>query len=220
MYALLDKSQIKVGPRQYSFAFFREYLTEQSVEFDIPFDYNGTDAIIINDDIKIVRVLDPTIPQYNPLTEQLAGPYYNVSVDPITGYYDVAPRDVSAIQNELIALAASTRYTKENAGIEVIVRGQTVNVGTTKEERATWHQLLTIIGDETIKFKFSSTLWIDISHADVKRVVDAIASYVQNLFVWEAEIVNKINATTSLPALIAIKEEIAPEVTPQIQPLV
>jgi hypothetical protein len=214
MYALLDKSQIKVGPRQYSLAFFREYLTEQSVEFDLPFEYNGTDAIIINDDIKIVRVLDPTTPAYNPLTEQLAGPYYDISVDPITGYYDVAPREIDSVKNELIALAAQTRYTKENAGIEVTVRGQTVKVGTTKEERATWHQLLTIIGDETIKFKFSSSLWIDISHADVKQVVDAIANYVQNLFVWEAEIVGRINAATSFPALIAIKEEIAPAVQP------
>ena len=216
MYALVDKSQIKVGPRQYHIAFFRDYLTDQSVEFDLPYSYTDSETIIINDDIKIVYVQDPTIPSYNPLTEQLAGPYYDTTVEPITGHYDIAPKNIDAIKNELIALAAEVRYEKENAGIELTVQNQQVKVGTTKEERSTWHQILTVIGEGTIKFKFSSSLWLDLTQSDVKQIVDAIVNYVQELFVWEAGMVDKINAATSSNEFIAIKEEIKPAVLPLI----
>lgn len=214
MYALLDKSQIKVGPRQYAVSFFQDYLDKNSISFELPFDYDQSESIIINSDIKIVKVSEPTVPAHNSLTEQLAGPYYDVTADPISGHYDVAPIAIDSIKNTLIALVAQERYKKEMSGFKMTVQGQEVHIGTDKEERATWHQILTVIGSDTIKFKFSSTVWMDLVLSDVEAVITALLGHVQGSFVWEAGIIARIEAAVSAEELILIKDEIVPVVNP------
>lgn len=208
MYALLHNSQIKVGPRQYAISFFQEYLNKNSIDFNLPFDYTELDTIIINNDIKIVKVQDPTIPSYNPLIEQLSGPYYDVSADPITGYFTIEPRNIEAIKNDLIALTAAKRYEKEMAGFDFTLQGNLVKINTTKEERAIWHQIFSVIGENTIKFKFSTTLWLDLNLNDVQSVITAIINHVQNCFIWESDILGQIESATDTNMLLTINSEI------------
>jgi hypothetical protein len=208
MYVLLDNSQIKVGPRQYAYSFFQDYLNNKSIDFSLPFDYTQQDTIVINDEIKIVKVQEPTIPSYNPLIEQLAGPYYDLTVEPITGYFNIEPRHLDAIKNELISLVAAKRYEKEMVGFEMTLQNNVVKINTTKEERATWHQMLSVIGDGSIKFKFSSTLWMDLTLIDIQSVVSEIVQYVQDCFIWEANIISQIELAADSSALLTINDEI------------
>ena len=208
MYALLDNNQIKVGPRQYAFSFFQDYLNKNYIDYTLPFDYNNNDTIVINENIKLVYVQEPTIPSYNPLIEQLAGPFYDISEEPITGYYTVEPRYLDSIKNELIALVASKRYEKEMVGFDMVIQDNTVHINTTKEERATWHQMLTVIGEGTIKFKFSSSLWLELNLTDIQSIVAAIVNHVQNCFIWEAGILDQIGVAVDSNELLVINDEI------------
>ena len=212
MYALLDKNNIKVGPRQYAVAFFRDYLKSQLVEYSLPFDYSGTDAIIINDDIKIVKVADPVLPAHNSTIEQLAGPFWNVNNDPITGYYDVADRDIVAVKNELSAKVADSRYTKEVAGCPVTIQATAVSVSTDRNDRNIWIQAASVMGDGVArKFKFNGGIWLDLTMADIQTIIGTIATHVQTAFEWEASKLAEIQNATTKEELAAIDAIIVEE---------
>ena len=77
-YALINNNQIKVGPRDYNVAFFRNYLEQNNIPTtSVPITYTGNDPIVITDTISIVPVAEPTTPECKPYTEQLAGPYWD-----------------------------------------------------------------------------------------------------------------------------------------------
>ena len=204
MYALLDKSQIKVGPRQYAVSFFKEYLDKNNVAFDLPFDFSD-ESIVISDDIKIVRVQDPTTPSYNSVTEQLAGPYYDTSVEPITGYYEVADRDLTAAKNDLKAKAAEERYRKECSGVKVTIQGTEVLIDTNRDARHIWFQSLMLLpAGVSQKFKFDREIWLNLTKDDISTVVTAIVAHVQDAFDWESAKIVEIDSAVDKVALEAV----------------
>lgn len=215
MYALIHNNEIKVGPRDYTFSFFRDYLIKQNILFDLPYEFSG-DRLEISSNIKIIKVQDPIIPTYNHLIEQLSGPYYDLTVEPVSAFYGVAPIAIDSIKNTLIALAATERRKKELSSFTMTIQGQDVIIHTDKEERATWHQLLSVIGDGVVKFKFSPTLWLDLVLSDVQSVIAAISNHVQSAFVWEAGINDEIKLSNSPEELIVIHGKILPVVTNSI----
>jgi hypothetical protein len=213
MYALIDKNEIKVGPREYSIAFFRDYLQTQNVEYSLPYEYSSQDAMIINDDIKIVKVAGPVIPDHNSITEQLAGPYWDITNDPITGHYEVADRDIIAIKNDLIARVADKRYTKEISGCKVTIQNTEVSVSTDRNDRNIWIQAATVMGDGVArKFKFDNGIWLELILADIQTIIGAIATHVQSAFEWEASKVTEIESANDKIALATIGDSITTEV--------
>ena len=204
MYALLDKSQIKVGPRNYTYSFFKEYLDNNNIIFDLPFDFADT-SLIINDDIKIVRVQDPIMPVHNSLTEQLAGPYYDISVEPITGYYTVADRDLTAAKNDLKAKAADERYRKECSGVKVTIQGTEVLIDTNRDARHIWFQSLMLLpAGVSQKFKFDREIWLNLTKEDISTVVSAMVAHVQGAFDWESAKIVEIDGAVDKVALEAV----------------
>lgn len=206
-YALLDNNQIKVGPRDWNRGFWDIYLNEVGIESDLPWVYNSEETIIINDNIKIVPVVDPTIPTYNSRTEQLAGPYWDVTKTPITGYYDIADIPLESAKNALKAIVAVNRYNQEVKGLNLTIQDVEVFVPTGRgQDRDIWLQSLVLLDDtDTIRYKFSSDIWLDLTKIEVKTIVDSIKAHVQAAFAWEYNKSVEIDAAQDKAALEAIE---------------
>lgn len=206
-YALLDNNQIKVGPRDYNRGFWDRYLEEVGVKSNLPWTYNEQEVITVNDDIKIVPVAEPVTPSYNSRTEQLAGPYWDVTQVPITGYYDVADQPLDSAKNSLKAEVAANRYNQEIKGLKLTVQDTEVFIATGRgQDRDIWLQSYVLMNDtDTIKYKFSTDVWKDLTKTEVKTIVDAIKNHVQDAFAWEANKIAEIDAAADKSALEAIQ---------------
>lgn len=207
MYALLDKGQIQVGPREYHKGIFNIYLEEKGIAFDLPFSYNGDETIQISESVKLVKVQPFSIPPYNTLTEELAGPFINTSVEPITGNYTVVDRPIAAVKQSLKDSLASNRYIKEIEGVKVTIQGQEVSIETNRgDDRNIWFQSFILLPEgSTQKFKFpKENIWIELTKTDIGTIVQAILSHVQSAFDWESGIANQIESATTKEELEAI----------------
>ena len=206
MYALIHNNQIKVGPRQYHYGFFNDYLESEGIEKNLPISYDSTETIVISDDAKIVFVVDPSIPSYNSLTEQLAGPFYDITKEPITGQYDVVDRPIDSSKNELKAKVADNRYQYEISGTKVTIQGQEVSVDTDREGRNIWLQAVVLLPEGAVqRFKFpTEQVWLDLTKSDISSVVQAIMQHVQSAFDWESGKVTEIDAANDKASIDAI----------------
>ena len=204
-YALVDNDSIKVGPRTYHPAFFKKYLDRQNIVFELPDRYDSVDTIQISDTVKIVKVMDPDIPEYDSLTEQLAGPYWDVLVEPITGTYSVADQTIESMRSNAKEIVASNRYNNEIAGVDVDINGTTVHVSTARDDRHIWIQAMLLMDDVTPQaFKFDNNIWLNLLKADIQTIINAIMAKVQSAFDWESGKVAEIDAATTKAEIQAI----------------
>jgi hypothetical protein len=194
MYALIQNNQIKVGPRDYNPGFFNQFFENNNINFEAPVSYDSQESIVIDNDTKIVFVNDLVNPVYDPLTEQLAGPFWDTSTTPVTGEYQVADRSLDAIKNDLKAKVSEIRYNKESSGITVEIQNTPVALDTTRDSRHIWFQSLLLLPDNsTQNFKFNNQQWLELSKADIQTIVQAIVDHVQSAFDWEAAKVIEID---------------------------
>ena len=143
MYALTQNNQIKVGPREYYWSAFRNFLEQEGISTDnLPLNYSGTDPIILNETTRIVPVVIEAQPAYNQYTEQLAGPTYTITDTLVTGAYTVADREITAAKNSMKSTLAANRYVEENTSITLTVQATEVTVSTTRGfDRDIWFQI-------------------------------------------------------------------------------
>lgn len=195
LYTLLHNNQIKVGPRTWHKGFFDRYLKSHNIQSDLPYDYSGTETIVINQDIKIVKTSAATYPPYNKYTEQLAGPTWVLSSNPIIGYYTATERNLIAAKNDIKQDLAAKRYEKENSSITVTIQNTEVQVSTHRDDRHIWFQSLILLSDNTTqRFKFTNDVWLDLTKTDIQSIVDAIRMHVQTCFAEESENSSLIDA--------------------------
>lgn len=211
-YGLIDKGYMKVGPRPYTKVFFEDYLVENGINYDLPKSYESLDPIVINDSIKIAPVQDVVIPEYDILTQQLAGPFWNTKENPVTGWYDTAPVEVNAAKEKVKSLLAAVRYQKENSDINIVIQGETVSISKRRgESRNSWTNMLVIMGPKDTKnYKFAGNLWIELTQSDVQLIVTSINQAVQEAFDWELTYLEVIDTSTTLDQIKDIKTKIMP----------
>lgn len=196
-YTLVDNNQIKVGPRDYHLAFFTEYLKQVGVDYSLPVSYEDNQPIVVNEQISIIPTEDPVTPYVLPITEQLAGPFWNITPSLITGQYEVADVDLYSAKSAMKSFIADLRYQKEVAGIKVTVQDNEVSINTNRGfDRDIWFQSLSLLPEgATQKFKFpKEDLWLDLTKSDLQTIVTAIVTHVQDCFDWENQQVAITNA--------------------------
>lgn len=219
MYALIQNSEIKVGPRQYSKAFFGTFLTKQGVADTTPYSYDSQDPIVVSSEISIVPVAEPVTPSYNNLTEQLAGPFWNTTTVPVSGYYNVVDVDLDVVRSRLKSILAEARFKKESGLVDVTIQGHDVKVSAARDDRHIWFQSSVLLPlGATQNFKFSSDLWLQLSKTDIESVVAAIMGFVQDAFNWEAAKIAEIDVANKA-GLEALLAEIVPAQQPTVPAL-
>lgn len=206
-YALVHNNQIKVGPRDYHKAFFEDYLREINNDQYLPMVYESSEVIHIADKLDILPVSEPVIPAHNTLTEQLAGPYYDITTTIIHPSYEIAPVPLDAVKNTLKAKLAENRYNLEVSGTKTTIQSKELTLDTGRgDDRNIWFQALFLLPEgSTQNFKFpKEQVWLELSKAEIQQIVTAIMTHVQMAFEWEATKIAEIDAATTKEELEAI----------------
>jgi len=216
MYILQNNSHVIYGPSEYNFPMIKHALLtdlEMAPEsFVVPSkDPEGAVQIDANTSILPVQMVYPAI---NSKIEQLAGPFWTITATEATGTYEVAPKPLESVKNELKTLVASNRYKEETKDLTLTVAGTEVIVEGSRENKTIFllsYPMLPETGTSTWKFPKSNN-FVQVSKADIGGVIQAMMVQTQTAFDWEASKVAEIDACVDLASLDAVILEVNPEV--------
>lgn len=205
MFALIHNNKIKVGPRNWLRPFFQEYIDKNNLNYSLAF--GEPTGPIITDTFKILKVTEISTPSVDSPFEQLAGPYWTIHDDHITGYYVTAPVEISAIKNILKATVTDKRYQVEVGGCEhTFADGQTVDIYTTREDRSVYVEALFVLPENsTITFKFKNENWRTLTKQELSDIVATGAAHVSGAFAWEKQKHDEIDVCTTVEELKAVE---------------
>lgn len=189
MYALIQNNEIKVGPRDWRYYFFKQYLDSNDLDSSqLPIS-EPSDRKVITEQWKIIPVTQLDIPETEQYFQQLAGPYWTVYDEYITGYYDVAPVPVEAAKNTLKQIVTDNRYKAEVGGcLFTFADGTEVTLYTTREDRNVYLQAFQILTEgQSIVFKFEGSIFRSVTKDELGLIVATGAAHIQAAFDWEAQ---------------------------------
>jgi hypothetical protein len=203
MYALIHNDKIQVGPRTWSYSFFKSYLEEEGLDYSALTRTATEDNKIITDEWKIIPVTQIIEPGYDSPFEQLAGPYWDIQEEFITGTYDVVPNSLGMAQGIQKDKVTANRYKVEVGGCPfTFADGTEVSLYTTREDRSVYIEALQIIpDDDSIIFKFLNSIFKSVSKTELTSIVYTGAAHIQAAFVWEADKYAEIDACLNMDQL-------------------
>ena len=205
MYALIHNNQIQVGPRQWNYAFFKDYLEEEGLDYSA---ISRSEPVtpIFAQDYKVLPVTAMVQPACDHTFEQYAGPYWTINDDHITGYYDVVPQSFENIKSMLKAQVTDSRYKVETGGCQFTFSDDTsVTLYTSREDRGSYMEALQIMPDDaSVVFKFPGAIFKSVTKTELVQMVGTGAAHIQSAFAWESEKHAEIDAAQSLDSLKAL----------------
>lgn len=198
-FIITHNNQIVLGPRRWNRSIFESELADLGSTTILP--PNNTDFISISDSIKIYPVSIVSTPAYNTKIEQLSGPFYTFAENSAIAKYEIVPKAIDVVKNELKGLIATARYKKEIAGTTTTIQGVSVNIDTSRTNRNIYAQQYSLMAAaDTVQWKFAQT-WLTLTKADLKTCALASSNYVQLQFAWESTKILEIDACTTLAEL-------------------
>jgi hypothetical protein len=203
MYALIQNNQIKVGPRDWRYYFFKQYLDSNNLDSSqLPIS-EPSDRKVITADWKIIPVTQLDTPEYNQNFEQLAGPFWTIFDEYITGYYTVADLPLESAKNKLKEKVTNTRYIVEVGGCQFTFSDDTeVTLYTTREDRSVYLQAYQIMEPgQSIVFKFEGAVFKSVTREELGTIVATGAAHIQAAFDWEAQKYSELDACETLDDL-------------------
>lgn len=217
MFALIHNNQIKVGPRQWNHRFFKDYLEENNIDESL-IPIKEPIEPIITENYKILKVTEIKYPdQIDSLTEQLAGPYWTIHDDFITGEYQKANIPIDSIKNTMKSIITSNRYEVEVMGVDYTLPDSTVvTLHTDRDGRRGYLDSLVVLNDEEeVSFKFKNEVFKTISKETLKNMVRVGGLHVANAFIWEDNKHQEIDNCADIIALksIELKHELQQQET-------
>lgn len=206
MYGLVHNNKIQVGPREWSYSFFKIYLEENNLDYS-SLTFNDPETSITGLDFKILKVSELIIPSYNSLFEQLAGPYWTINENDITGYYDVVDSDINLIKSHMKEIVAANRYEVEISGVNFTFPDNTVvGVYTTRDDRNVYLDALLVMGEaDTIDFKFKNNVFKTTSRLILQGIAGMGSEHIKNAFGWESTKCNEIDLAQTIDSLKLIE---------------
>jgi hypothetical protein len=201
-YLLVENRQtILLGPIVWKPRFIQSELDDLEVSFIVPPVEQG--YIQINDSLEIIPIVEAPDPGHDPLFEELAGPFYTYTDNTASMTYNKVDRKLDDVKGSYKQLAANARYVRENSGTSSTVGDNTINLATDVASRANYLNLLNTVGSGTINYK-TNGVFVALASADLQALVDAVNTHVQDAFNWEKDILDQIDAATSIEELKAI----------------
>lgn len=197
---------IILGPMEYSRRYFQSIIKDE-LDLDIDLPVSVTGYLDLNNNLEIYPVT-VVQPNYNSKIEQLSGPFYNFSGETCTATYNVVPKDIDAVKNELKATVAANRYKKEIGGVDKTIQGQTVRLLTGREDRNLYLQAFQL-NTADISWKFNNELWLILSLAELGEIVATVMNHTKTSFEEEVAIITTINNCTTLEQLDAVGLELS-----------
>jgi hypothetical protein len=203
MYALVQNNEIKVGPRDWRYYFFKQYLDTNDLDSSFLPINEPSERKVITAEWKIIPVTQLDTPSYDPLFEQLSGPFLNINDEYITGHYTVSDISVDASKGKLKEIVTDTRYKVEVGGCNFTFPDSTeVKLYTTREDRGVYLQAYQIMSDDqSIVFKFEGSVFKSVTRDELGMIVATGSAHIQAAFDWESQLYAEIDACTTIEEL-------------------
>lgn len=204
MYALVYKGNIVVGPRDWKPVFFTRWL-EDNLNITGLILKESQVPLIINQDVKLLKVIELNVPPINNKIQQLGGPYWTINATSITGEYTAVNKELDQVKIELKNIVAAKRYEKEVGGVDVggiIVKTDPESQAKLTGAWARVQQKQNVL----IDWKGSNG-WVKLNKNAIEGLADAIGEHVQLCFSTEKEKCDTIDACTTLEELDAVNLE-------------
>lgn len=203
MYGLIYNNNIEVGPRQWSYSFFKEFLEDEGLDWSTLPRLAPEDGRVITEQWKILPVTELTQPSLDEPFEQLAGPYWTIHDDYITGRFEAAPNTIEMVKSKFKEIVTNNRYTVEVGGTKFIFAdGTEVSLYTTREDRNVYLQAYQILDDgASVIFKFPNAVFKTVSKTELGQIVNAVATHIQTAFTWESDKYVEIDSCVTMDDL-------------------
>lgn len=207
-YALIHNNRIEVGPRNWNYYFFLEYLEEQNINTaNLP--KKAPAEAIITDTWKILPVTEVVWPEeFDQNFEEPVGPFWTVHEDHVSGVYSKKDKNIAHIQGNLKNIVAANRYAVEIGKLEYTFSdGETVEIFTEREERMIYLNTLSVLPDnETTPFKFRGGKFrAAVTKVELAEIVTLGMIHIRSAFEWEVAKVAEIESLTTVEELKAVE---------------
>ena len=210
MFVIVYQNSVILGPMRWNrFRFENEIAEELEIQVTLPDRNDNLQAIVINQDLKILPVVGTPEPQYNSKIQFLNGPFWQFTETQAISSYVAQDKTIEAVKNQLKSEVANERYRKEISGVKTTIQNTEITVETDRETRNVFVQKFTLMGEnDTVNWKFPET-WLTLTKADLGAVVAAGVQHIQSQFDWEMNKVTEIDACTTLTQLdqVVIRED-------------
>jgi hypothetical protein len=210
-----NKQMVILGPITWRQRFIQTEINdliddgELTIDYTVPATEQG--YINIGDGFEIFPV-ELTTPAFDPIYEELSGPFWTYENNIAYGSYTVVQLSIERIKGHLKQVVATERYRKQHLGTTVTVANTSFSVSTDTNTINSLLSLANVTGSNTINYK-SPNGFIFLTGADIQNVVNQIHDYVQIQFNWEKTINETIDVTNDITALQTI--EIVEPITPR-----
>lgn len=216
MFVIVHNNFVIKGPNEWNKKRFEEVIREEC-EVEYTLDYNNNDRlpITVAENVKILPVLDMPLPEYNPKTQHLNGPYWNFTETHAEQSWVAEDLPVYHVAGQFKERVTAHRYTKETRGIKLTIQGVEVTVDTARGSRDIFLQAYLMLADDaTLNWKFPET-WLTLTKAELGSIVASGRDHIQSCFDWEMNYLTRADAATSLSELNSLYVEFENETTPQ-----
>jgi hypothetical protein len=203
MWALVQNNQIQVGPRDWNRIVFQDWLQENmniSMVLDLA---EPNYSVIIDSQTQIMPVIVDGLPEYNPYTQELAGPFMTVRDGFVEGYFTTANRNLDTVRGDMLNDLSNNRYNREVSGVEVTIQDVTFTVPTDRVNRDLW-TAMTVAQLDNVSYKVDNRTWLVLTKSDIQTVVAAILTKIQGDYAWEKSIHDAIIAAPDHETLAGI----------------
>lgn len=210
MFALVHKNKVLSGPRSWSREFFVDLLKRKNIGVKY-FPKKPTEELpfIIDADTKVVKV-EEVREDINSMIEYHRGPIWDLSGDIAVATYEAVEQPLDFAKGNYKNLAASKRYEKEVAGTRVTVQDHEVTIDTTRDGRNVFVQQFTLMGEnDIVNWKFPE-VWLTLNKIEFGSIVAAGATHIRECFDWEKNLVEQIEAETTIADLVKYEDIIDP----------
>jgi len=213
-YVLVEnQTTVLLGPITWKARFIQSELDDLEVDYTLsPTEPNS--YLRISDTIEIYPVPEYVTPDFDPVYQHLAGPFWTFENQTASATFDVLDRPIDWVKGDLKGQVAQERYNRQIKGTTVDINSQTISVGTDTESLNKYVGLLNAIGvNDTINYK-SNVGFITLGKTDLQNIVDTINTYIQTQFNWELSTGQTIDEASDVVALksITIVEPVTPGV--------
>jgi len=214
MFALIHNDQIEVGPRDWNFAIFREYLVDNDLatEADALLSRTAPTDVVQGSTWKVVKAQITASVAADSTYEQLVGPSWTIVGNTVNGGYTKQDAPIAMVKGHLLDTVTKTRYIAENSYVSIVINDVMVQVPTDRETRSVF--LTGMPGkwkfkklDETelpgaeVSTYVSGDVWLTVTAETLYTIQTLIQTYVQECFDWEARVTAEIEAATTLAQL-------------------
>lgn len=201
MFIIVENGSVILGPMNWRPTAFENCLLDDcEITYKLPRSNDNNSPIIINENVKILPVIDIGISNdYNPRIHWLNGPYYNFYNDYAEVYYTAYNKDIDFFKKELKTEVAANRYKYEVKGIYITIQDQEVYIYTNREDRNLYMQAYQL-GSNNVNWKFGNK-FLTLSNTELGYIVLSGANHIQAIFDWEASKVAEIDAALTIDEL-------------------